>query len=335
MKIKLTKKNYTNSNLKMFYETVNSVNKLWLAELEYNNYVTYNTQECYKKIVESLMPKFKYFDEIPQKKLSKLTIKRINDLEFALKKNIEIYSKNKKIFKDLDRKKIRNIEFRLQKIVHIEYDNDTVQKMLKTILTTVEIIDTDYDDDAIEKRLITILETIDRVHYYNSDFYNTIGFLTNNYHEDFYHISLWLKEHLDNNFKNYEPYDPFHYKIYKEVFYNMGIIHHIHRNFNGIVFEKITELELYKSLNLKNNIPYLKFKDKTVGIYFINKLKEDLLDKDIGEKWLFGILKEVDIPGDYFSRKKNTAKKGDSKKHNKYANELDELIESKLKNLIS
>jgi hypothetical protein len=116
----------------------------------------------------------------------------------------------------------------------------------------------------------------------------------------------------------------------------MGVVHYIHKEFNGIIFEEISELELYKTLNLKNTISYLKIRDKRKIFYLIYKMRNDLLKTEVRDQWLDGILNEISITKKYYhSQYKAVVWENSSKKEKEFADSLDTLFKTKLVSLVS
>lgn len=293
----------------------NDLNNLyWKKEINSNgNSFDYDSQDTYRHIIEQILLRFEVVEKISPETDKEERKTLLKDLKISIERNINLYVKYNDFFEKLPRKKLRLDEFNKKKLP-----------------------ENNYTEEEVEARLNQIIELKDREEYYRTSFYNTIGFLIKNYHEDIYHISIWIKNLIDANFKGYKPYDSNYLKTHKQNFFNMGIVHHIHKKYNGIIFEKITEIELYKTLNLKSTIPYLKIKDKRMIFYLFYKMKKDLLNTEVNEQWLDGILKEINTTKKYYdSQYKAVVWQDSSDKHKEFADSLDTLFKTTLVPLAS
>jgi hypothetical protein len=307
--------NNIDGNIVMLTYIYNDLNKLhWKKEINSNGHsFDYDSQDIYRHVLEQILLRFEIIEKIypeTDKEERKILLK---DLKTSVEKNIKLYIEYSNFFEKLPREKLRLNEFNKRKLP-----------------------ENNYNEQEIEAKLDKIIELQNREKFFKSNFYNTIGFLINNYHEDIYHISIWIKNLIDANFKGYKPYDSNYLKIHKQCFFNMGIVHHIHKDYNGLIFEKITEIELYNTLNLKNTISNLKIKDKRMIFYLFYKMQNDLLNSELKEQWLDGILNEINTTKKYYnSQYKAVVWEERSEKQKEFADSLDTLFKTTLAPLAS
>ncbi|PQJ69631.1 hypothetical protein [Polaribacter butkevichii] len=293
----------------------NDLNNLhWKKEINSNgDSFDYDSQDIYRHVLEQILLRFEIVEKISPETDKEERKVLLKDLKIATEKNIKLYIKYSDFFEELPREKLRLDEFNKQKLP-----------------------ENNYTEQEVQARLDQIIELTDREKFFRTSFYNTVGFLINNYHEDMYHISVWIKNLIEANFKGYKPYDSNYLKIHKQSFFNMGVVHHIHKEYNGIIFEKITEIELYNTLNLKNTISYLKIKDKRMIFYLFYKMQNDLLNTEVSEQWLDGILNEINTTKKYYnSQYKAVVWEDRSEKQKEFADSLDTLFKTILVPLIS
>lgn len=293
----------------------NDLNNLhWKKEINSNgDSFDYDSQDIYRNVLEQILLRFEIVEKISPETDKEERKVLLKDLKASTEKNIELYIKYNNFFEELPREKLRLDEFNKQKLP-----------------------ENNYTEQEVKDRLDQIIDLTVREKYFKTSFYNTIGFLINNYHEDIYHISVWINNLIDANFKGYKPYDTNYLKIHRQSFFNMGVVHHIHKEFNGIIFEKITEIELYKTLNLKSIISPLKIKDKRMMFYLFYKMQNELLNTEVSEQWLDGILNEINTTKKYYnSQYKAVVWEDRSEKQKEFADSLDTLFKTTLVPLAS
>ncbi len=146
---------------------------------------------------------------------------------------------------------------------------------------------------------------------------------------------MYIQKNIKKRFKVDDQYDPNYLGIFDTVFFNMGIVHHIHKNFSGILFEEISELELYYSLNLQNTNQKLKIKNTERAFYLIDNLKK-LVPITLQENWLKEILKEIGKSKSHYKSKYRVIVGGESKPEQKqFAEEIDMIFRKNIKPLLS
>lgn len=289
------------------------INNLWIQEINSKgDSFDYDAQDKYQHILKQIFLNSELVEKInPEIEKEERKI-LLEDLTKVINKNIELYVEYVSLFKDLPRHKILLKTFRERRYSKIVID-----------------------DNSLINIFIKIKESQPRTTYFDSELYKEIGFLEHNFHEEIYHFAINTKNQINKNFEVPNNYDPNYLNIHNEIFFNMGIVYHIYSNYNKIVFDEITELEFYKTLNLQNTISYLKPKDIQKFLYIIFKLNK-LLEENTREKWLIGILKEIKISREYYQSKyKAVTWKDSTAPQKKFAMDIDTLFKDKIFHLTS
>ena len=305
--------NNIDGNILLLTVIYRDINNLWIQEINSKgDSFDYDTQDKYQHILKQIFLNSELVEKInPEIEKGDRKI-LLEDLIIATNKNLELYQEYISLFKNLPREKILLKTFRERRYSKIVID-----------------------DNSLINKFIKIKESQPRPTYYDSELYKEIGFLEHNFHEEIYHFAINIRDQINNNFEVYNSYDPNYLNIHNEIFFNMGIVYHIYINYNNIVFNEITELEFYKSLNLQNTIFYLKPKDNQKFLYIIFKLY-NLLDENIREKWLKGILKEIKISREYYQSKyKAVTWKNSTEPQKKFAKDIETLFKYKIFHLTS
>ncbi len=229
-----------------------------------------------------------------------------------LVKTIELYETYKDLFDSLNRQSLRLSKFREK-----------------------EFKDSNKSDDELNDIFIANAELKDRATYYDSSLYKEVGFLDNNFHEKIYNYCIYVLSMMDNRFSSYDKSDENFMNIYHDSFFNMGVIYHVHSNFNSLLFEDIPELKLFKVLNLQNIYPILRINDKQKFMYLIYKLSL-LLPNETGDKWVAGIIKEINISKKHYASKYKAVTWSNATREQKnFAGELDILFKESIAPLVS
>lgn len=216
---------------------------------------------------------------------------------------IEIYEKYSHVFKKFDRDGLR-----LEKYRH----------STKSTLS-------DYD---LRMSLLKKIELYNRKDYFESDLYKNIGFLDQDFHQEIYLHSKLLLRDLKNNLENYEQYDTDKFFVNDKPIFPMIIIAKIHEISNGIVYNEILENDFYNEINYLHSINKIKIcKDQKIYFFYIIHLLSETLDKKMKEKWLNFILKDFQIPMDYYKSKYRQLASGSSSKNSKiFATDLENIF---------
>ncbi|PNW27235.1 hypothetical protein [Formosa algae] len=305
--------NNTDGSIVLLAKLYSDINKYWASEVNSNgSNFDFDSQDIYRHLLENVMFISEIIEKINPETEKEERIVLLEHLHKSIIPNITIYKKHIELFKKLPRKKLELNEFRKRK-----YPESTK------------------NDKELESLLYKIKEIQNREKYFSSDLYNNIGFLTHNFHEELYLYSCYINKLITTNFKNFKPYDKNYLMIHDKIFFNMGIVYQIHKNYNNLAFEEISELELYKVLNLQNTISYLEIKNINRITYIFHKL-QDILPKHIGEQWLIGILKEIKYTKKHYYSKYRIVKSSSATEDEEvFANEVDTLFNEKVKPLTS
>lgn len=313
MSFKDEKMNHIDGNILLLTLSYSDLNRCWIDEINIDgDCFDYDSQDRYYHVVDKMHSTFELIEKInPETKKKKRQI-LLEDLSKSVNENIRLYENHKNLFQDLPRKKLLIKEFKERK-----YSESTK------------------NDKSLYDIFIHLKEIQNRNVYFKSELYKNIGFLEHNYHEEIYNFARYIQNQIDKNFENFYRYDSNYLVVHDIIFFNMGIVYHIHDTFCGVAFEEITELELYKALNFLNTIPYLKIKNTKKLLFILHNLSE-LLDENYRRQWLKGILKEIQITKDvYDSKYKAVVWKSRSSDQKKFANQYDTLFKEKIAPLVS
>ena len=305
--------NNIDGSIVLLAKLYSDINKYWAIEVNSNgSNFDFDSQDIYRHLLENIMLVSEIIEKINPETEKEERIVLLEHLHESIIPNITIYKKYEKIFKSLPRESLELNEFRKRK--H--------SKSTK-------------NDKELESLLYKMKEIQNREKYFSSDLYNNIGFLAHDFHEELYLYSSYIDKLITTNFENFKPYDKNYLMIHDKIFFNMGIVHQIHKNYSDLAFEEISEIELYKVLNLQNTINYLEIKNVTKITYIFHKLHK-ILTKQIGEQWLKGILKEFKFTKRYYDRKYRIVKSQSATENEEaFADEVDTLFKDKITQLTS
>jgi len=272
----------------------------------------FDSQDIYCQLFQGvLLPSWlneKVFPEIDKEERQIM----IDELRPQLVMIIKLYETNRTLFDSLDRKKLRIDQYR-------EKENK----------------DSNKSDQQLDESFIAKAELKDRSEYFNSSLYKEIGFLDYNFHEKIYDFCIYSIDMIDNRFSSYDKSNENFMNVHHDSFFNMGVMHHIHSNFNSVLFDDIPELKLFKVLNLQNIYPILRIKDKQKFMYLIYKLGL-LLPNETGDKWVAGIIKEINISKKHYTSKYKVVTWSSATAEQKnFAGELDTLFKDSIAPLVS
>ncbi len=202
------------------------------------------------------------------------------DLSVTLCLIIIKYETEKELFNKLGRKALQVNEFR---------------QWLKSSLTDAEL--------SIE--LFMRSKVLDRKEYYESTFYNEIGFLDFDYHKEIYVYAKYLLSDVQDEFDNYKQYYQTDIYVNDKPIIDLVLIGQIHKVSNSVVFEDICPFEFYKELNFlsaTNNLQLRKGQNN-LFYYIIYLLYSSIEDEKIKEKWMYFILKKFDLSHTTYTKK--------------------------------
>lgn len=280
------------------------INKEWKIEIEEEGRgYSIDHQDSYKFAYEEFY-NFKY------KEIYKLTEsdKFLDELKLflipLLEENITLYAKHKDLFNKHDRKKIQ-INF---------YRNKVKSNLSDSEIS--EIIDSCIDD-------------LDRFEYYSSTFYHEVGYISENFHYYIAAFSKQLLRDINENFKNYIPYNSKDLKTNKKQIFPLKLLIELWEYGNANIFESISDFDFCKELNFFHTIQKIKIKDDQVitFCYVINKLKKTIKDTKVSEVWENEILESLNINSNTYKSKKTYLKQKDSSIDSKaIAKQIDDIF---------
>jgi len=283
--------NNIDGNLVLLEKIYKDINNNWTQEVNSDgDCFDFDSQDIYRHCLEQILIPSEILEKLNQETEKYERKFLLENLQKSVKHNIFIFEKYKSIIEKLPRNLLQLNEFRKR-----YYPNSTK------------------NDELLTENLIYKKEIQNREKYFKSDLYKNIGFLEHNFHEEIYSFSCYLDDLIGKNFRDFKKYDPNYFEVYNMIFFNMGIVHHIHANFCNEVFDEISEEKFYKVLNLQNTLPYLKIKNIEKFLYLIFRLNK-ILKKEFQEQWLNGILKEIKITKKYYYKKNKAIVWGKSPK---------------------
>lgn len=193
---------------------------------------------------------------------------------------IKLYEKNSDFFTNLDRHGLRLKKYR-EKTKSSLSDNDLTLQLYRET------------------------ELPERKAYFESDFYNEIGFLNYDYHQEIYNHSKRLLKDVKSNFKDYEMYDNDYLFINDKPIFSMGLISKLHSVVNNQFIEDISEYDFYREINILHTVNKIKISEDFLYtfMYVIHCLHNALENKCLKKKWLNQILKEFTIKRTTFDSK--------------------------------
>lgn len=203
-----------------------------------------------------------------------------HDLAITLCLIIIKYETEKELFNKLDRKTLQVNEFRL---------------WLKS----------DLSDNELSVELFMRSKVLNRQEYFESTFYNEIGFLDFDYHKEIYVYAKYLLSDVQDEFDNYKQYYQTNIFVNYKPIIDLVLIGQIHKVSNSVIFEEICPFEFYKELNflsVTNNIKLRKGQNN-IFYYIIYLLYSSIEDKRIKEKWMYFVLKKFDLSYTTYTKK--------------------------------
>ena len=262
-----------------------TINENWKIEINYDglNY-SFLHQNTYKFAFEGLL-RYKLKETINQRISDNFLDDLKNLLIPKLIENIDLYDKHKLLFEKYNRKKIQV---------------DLYKAKMKSNLSEEKIADEINDtlDDFLPSE------------YYSSSFYAEIGYITVNFHFDIYFFSKQLLRDINNNFKDYLPYDCNNLKTNKEQFFSLKILSNLWEYVNDEIIDTILEYDFCSELNFFRVHSRIKIKDKHIVTFcfIINNLKKKITDRDRAKIWEEAIIKNFNINPSTYNSKKTSIK---------------------------
>lgn len=261
--------------------------KLWDIEINSRgNKFNYEHQEVYRQALYMLnYNNYKGLLENGNEEVKELFF---HDLAITLCLVIIKYETEKELFNQLDRKILQLNECRLW-------------------------LNNNLSNEELSVELFMRSKVLERKEYYESSFYNAIGFLGFDYHREIYVYAKYLLADLQKEFKDYKKYCQTDFFLNDESIFDLVLIGQIHKVSNGLVFEDICPFKFYKELNFltaTNNLQQRKGQ-KNLLYYIIYLLYSSIEDDDLKGKWMYFILKKFDLSYKIYTKKYKEIK-GDS-----------------------
>lgn len=266
------------------------ITNYWLIEEINSNGSTfgYDSQDIFREHLDlGYKLNFKEIINVyPNSDFRKIALKGLPDV---LKLNIDLYEKHKSLFESYDRNKLQL---------------DTFRKLNKSNAT----------DQELNIEILSFTELMNREEYYNSSFYNDIGFLTVNFHFYIYLYSKNLLKDIESNFVDYKGYDSNYLFKNNEELFPMRLIAELHLVCNNVIFEKCKITNFYDELNFfhinQNVKPIVKQNNKIY--YVIYKLSNLIADNKIKAKWVLSILHNFNLKKSSYDSKYLTVYENES-----------------------
>ncbi len=269
------------------YSILETILKLWNIEINSRgNKFNYEHQEVYRQALYMLnYNNYKGLLENGNEEVKELFF---HDLAITLCLVIIKYETEKELFNQLDRKTLQLNEFRL-------------------------LLNNNLSNEELSVELLMRSKVLERKEYYESSFYNEIGFLGFDYHREIYVYAKYLLADLQKEFKDYKKYCQTDFFLNDESIFELVLIGQIYKVSNGLVFEDTCPFEFYKELNFLTATNNLKPRkgQKNLLYYIIYLLYSTIEDDNLKEKWMYFILKKFDLSYATYTKKYKEIK-GDS-----------------------
>lgn len=260
-------------------DILDTILKYWSMEMNSRgNVFNYEHQQVYRQTLHML--NHNNYKGLLNNGNEEVKQEFFDDLAATLGVIIIRYETEKELFKKLDRKTLQINEFR---------------QWLKSNLS----------DNELSIELFMRTKILDRQEYYESTFYNEIGFLDFDYHKEIYVYAKYLLFDVQDEFDNYKQYYQTNIYLNDKPIIDLVLIGQIHKVANGLVFEEICPFEFYKELNFlsaTNNLQLRKGQNN-LFYYIIYLLYSSIEDEKIKEKWMYFILKKFDLSHTTYTKK--------------------------------
>jgi len=291
----------------MLHFILMDIKQYWIKELNTEGTdFNYDSQDVFRTGYEKCITEWKIIEEYPPEVLSDERIEILNDLREVAIEIIELYEKHKNFFRQYKREELMLNTYKTR---HPHY-NALSNLELKIIL-------------GIE------LEIPSRDQYYKSTFYDQYGFLLNDYHFEIYVFSKYLFNEIKDNFKETEKYKTFIENSDLAPYFSMGLVYSIYKLSDGILFESLSELEFYKSINLLELYSPLKIEKSAIkrAYYVLHKFSNCIKNKELKNYWINVILHRLGKDeSNYSSRYRDVVSDNATDDDTLFANNVDEIF---------
>ena len=291
----------------MLHFILMDIKQYWIKELNTEGTdFNYDSQDVFRTGYEKCITEWKIIEEYPPEVLSDERIEILNDLREVAIEIIELYEKHKNFFRQYKREELMLNTYKTR---HPHY-NALSNLELKIIL-------------GIE------LEIPSRDQYYKSTFYDQYGFLLNDYHFEIYVFSKYLFNEIKDNFKETEKYKTFIENSDLAPYFPMGLVYSVYKLSDGILFESLSELEFYKSINLLELYSPLKIEKSAIkrAYYVLHKFSNCIKNKELKNYWINVILHRLGKDeSNYSSRYRDVVSDNATDDDTLFANNVDEIF---------
>ena len=291
----------------MLHFILMDIKQYWIKELNTEGTdFNYDSQDVFRTGYEKCITEWKIIEEYPPEVLSDERIEILNDLREVAIEIIELYEKHKNFFRQYKREELMLNTYKTR---HPHY-NALSNSELKIIL-------------GIE------LDIPSKDEYYKSTFYDQYGFLLNDYHFEIYVFSKYLFNEIKDNFKETEKYKTFIENSDLAPYFPMGLVYSVYKLSDGILFESLSELEFYKSINLLELYSPLKIEKSAIkrAYYVLHKFSNCIKNKELKNYWINVILHRLGKDeSNYSSRYRDVVSDNATDDDTLFANNVDEIF---------
>ena len=291
----------------MLHFILMDIKQYWIKELNTEGTdFNYDSQDVFRTGYEKCITEWKIIEEYPPEVLSDERIEILNDLREVAIEIIELYEKHKNFFRQYKREELMLNTYKTR---HPHY-NALSNSELKIIL-------------GIE------LDIPSKDQYYKSTFYDQYGFLLNDYHFEIYVFSKYLFNEIKDNFKETEKYKTFIENSDLAPYFPMGLVYSVYKLSDGILFESLSELEFYKSINLLELYSPLKIEKSAIkrAYYVLHKFSNCIKNKELKNYWINVILHRLGKDeSNYSSRYRDVVSDNATDDDTLFANNVDEIF---------
>lgn len=295
--------------LKMTFKILSDTVEFWIREINTEGSdFNFDSQDIYRSAYEDCVTKWKLIEEYPPEVFSDLRVELIKDISDTATKIIELYEKHKNLFRQYDREKLMLDTYKKR---NPHYSN--------------------CPDVALKSILGLEMEIPSRDKYYKSTFYDQYGFLLNDYHFEICVFCKYLLNEIKSNFKEVEPYKTFIENSDLAPYFSMGLIYEVYKYCNGEQFERLSELDFYKSINLLSLYPNLKIAklENKRAYYILHKFMNCIKDKEVQNYWINEILHNLNRDYDNYHSKYRDVVSGNATEDDKvFADDIDKIFKS-------
>lgn len=285
------------------------IKQYWVKELntEGTNF-DFDSQDIFRAAYERCIAEWKIIEEYPPAVFGAERIEILTGLKETATEIVKLYEKHKKFFRQYNREQLMLDTYRSR---HPEYYSET-NVMLKNYLGMD-------------------MEIPGRDAYYKSTFYSQFGFILNDYHFEIYVFCKYLLNEINNNFKSDERYKSFIDNSALAPYFSMGIVFEVYKLGNGVIFENMTELEFYKSINLMQLNSNLKIEKSSIkrAYYVLHKFSSCIKDKEVRNNWISVILHKLDKDeSNYYSRYRDVESKNATDADKFFSDNVNEMFKN-------